>query len=55
MWIGQMIREGESEYIKWQKRVQSLRYFFREEVENMIVNTDLDSLFCKIWSTPQNS
>ena len=44
MWIGQMIREGESEYIKWQKRVQSLGYLFREEVENMIVNTDLDSL-----------
>lgn len=44
MWIGQMIREGESEYIGWQKRIQSLGYLFREEVENMIVNTDLDSL-----------
>ena len=44
-WIGQMIREGESEYISWQKRIQSLTYLFREEVENMIVNTDLDSLF----------
>ncbi len=44
-WIGEMIREGESAYISWQKRIQSLSYLFREEVENMIVNTDLDSLF----------
>ncbi len=45
VWIGQMIQEGESAYTGWQKRVQSLSYLFREEVENMIVNTDLDSLF----------
>ena len=44
-WIGELIREGESAYVKWQKRIQSLSYLFREEVENMMVNTDLDSLF----------
>ena len=32
MWIGEMIKEGEGRYIEWQKKVQSLSYIFKEEV-----------------------
>jgi hypothetical protein len=31
LWIGEMIKEGESRYKSWQRRIQSLSYLFKEE------------------------
>ena len=45
LWIGEMIREGEGRYTSWKKRTQSLSYFFREEMEKILADYDLDSAF----------
>jgi len=45
LWIGEMIREGEDRYSSWKKRTQSLAYVFKEEMEKILVDTDLDSAF----------
>ena len=45
LWIGEMIREGEDRYSSWKKRTQSLAYIFKEEMEKILVDTDLDSAF----------
>jgi len=45
LWIGEMIREGEDRYSSWKKRTQSLAYVFKEEMEKILVGTDLDSAF----------
>ena len=45
LWIGEMIREGEVRYTDWKKRNQSLSYIFKEEVETILTNQDLDSIF----------
>ena len=37
-WIGDMIKEGESKYKSWQKRIQSLSYLFREESQQLFEN-----------------
>ena len=43
--IGDIIKNGESVYHDWQKRVQSLSYFFKEEVEKLVENRKFDELF----------
>ena len=41
MWIGDMFdKEGEQRYTQHIKRLQSLTYFFKEEIENMMDNFD---------------
>ena len=45
LWIGEMIREGESRYTSWKKRTQSLAYVFKEEMHKILSETDLDSAF----------
>ena len=35
LWIGEMIKEGESRYKSWQKRIQSLSYLFKEESQQL--------------------
>ena len=45
LWIGEMMREGEGRYTAWKKRTQSLSYIFKEEIENILANQDLDSVF----------
>ena len=35
MWIGEMIKEGEGRYIDWKKKIQSLSYIFKEEVNTL--------------------
>ncbi len=44
LWIGEIIRNGEGNYREWQKRIQSLSYLFKEEVE-LFSDTDFDALF----------
>tara|TARA_R100001129_G_scaffold121388_1_gene84260 strand:+ start:598 stop:1248 length:651 start_codon:yes stop_codon:yes gene_type:complete len=52
LWIGEMIREGEGRYTAWKKRNQSLSYIFKEELEKVLVNKDLDNVFAVISGHP---
>ena len=45
MWIGEMIREGEGRYQEWQKKVQSLSYVFKEEVNTLFDGYKVDEVF----------
>tara|TARA_B100000579_G_scaffold56782_1_gene40491 strand:- start:390 stop:977 length:588 start_codon:yes stop_codon:yes gene_type:complete len=45
MWIGEMIKEGEDRYTDWKKKVQSLSYVFREEVNNLFNDKKVDDVF----------
>ena len=45
MWIGEMIKEGEGRYTDWKKKVQSLSYVFREEVNNLFNDKKVDDVF----------
>ena len=47
-----MIREGEDRYTSWKKRNQSLSYVFREEVEKVLANSNLDSIFARVSGHP---
>ena len=45
LWIGEMIREGEGRYTSWKRRTQSLSYVFKEEMESVLANQDINSAF----------
>ena len=52
LWIGEMIREGEGRYTTWKRRTQSLSYIFREEIELILADTDLDTVFARTNGHP---
>ena len=45
MWIGEMIKEGEGRYQEWKKKTQSLSYIFKEEVNNLFDNNQVNEVF----------
>lgn len=45
IWIGEIVRSGETNYNEWKKRVQSLTYLFREESENLFGEHKVDEVF----------
>ena len=45
LWIGEIMKEGETRYKEWQKKVQSLSYLFKEESEQMLSSNNLEQLF----------
>ena len=45
MWIGEMIKEGDGRYQDWQKKVQSLSYIFKEEVDALFEGKEVDDVF----------
>ena len=45
LWIGDIIREGDGKFHQWQKRMQSMSYLFKEEVESVLTRGDFDSYF----------
>tara|TARA_B000000565_G_scaffold44680_1_gene29728 strand:- start:287 stop:880 length:594 start_codon:yes stop_codon:yes gene_type:complete len=45
LWIGEMIREGEGRYTSWKRRTQSLSYVFKEEMESVLANRDINDAF----------
>jgi len=45
IWIGELIKEGETEYQNWRKRTQSLSYLFREQSEELLSLNELETLF----------
>lgn len=45
LWIGELMREGEGRYVEWKKRIQSLSYVFRGEIQSLLEGNSLDSIF----------
>lgn len=45
LWIGEIIREGETNYKNWNKKIQSLSYLFKEEIKSIFSNQNFDDLF----------
>lgn len=45
LWIGELVRNGESTYNEWKKRVQSLTYLFREESSKLFDEHKVDDVF----------
>jgi len=45
LWIGEIIREGETRYAEWKKRNQSLSYVFKEETEKLFDSKKVDDVF----------
>jgi hypothetical protein len=44
LWIGEIIRDGESKYQQWTKRNQSLSYIFKEQSKEMLSEHNLNEL-----------
>ena len=45
LWIGDLMKSGDSNYKEWCRKVQSLSYVFKEEVDSNICGNDFDKLF----------
>lgn len=45
MWIGEIIKNGETNYVSWRKRTQSLSYTFAEECESILNAKNFDEMF----------
>tara|TARA_Y100001954_G_scaffold128056_1_gene137238 strand:+ start:1209 stop:1820 length:612 start_codon:yes stop_codon:yes gene_type:complete len=45
LWIGEIVRNGEQNYTDWKRRLQSLTYTFKSEIENVFTNRDFDGMF----------
>ena len=45
LWIGEIMQNGEGNYTQWKKKVQSLSYVFREEVESIFNQKNFDRMF----------
>ena len=45
LWIGEIINSGERNYADWMRRKQSLTYLFKEQVEKLIYENNLEEVF----------
>ena len=45
LWIGEMMKNGDKNYTSWKKRIQSMTYIFKEEVESLFKDRDFDKVF----------
>ena len=45
LWIGEIIRNGETSYTSWQKKVQSLSYIFKQESKSLFDEHKVDDVF----------
>tara|TARA_B100001778_G_scaffold331642_1_gene336378 strand:- start:671 stop:1273 length:603 start_codon:yes stop_codon:yes gene_type:complete len=45
LWIGEIVRNGEQNYTDWKKRLQSLSYTFKTEIENVFGGKNFDEMF----------
>jgi hypothetical protein len=45
LWIGEMIKEGETRYQNWQKKIQSLSYIFKEESQDLFDGNKFEEVF----------
>ena len=44
LWIGEIIQEGDKNFTQWKKKVQSLSYIFKEDVESLF-DRKVDEVF----------
>ena len=44
LWIGEIMQNGDTNYIDWKRKRQSLSYVFKEEVGNIFGGKDFDSI-----------
>ncbi len=53
MWIGEIIESGDKNYSEWQKKVQSLGYIFKQEMQSLCEGKEFNTLFdCKSGTHP---
>ena len=54
LWIGDLMKNGDSNYKEWCRKVQSLSYVFKQEVDSHISGNDFDMLFtiCLLYTSP---
>jgi len=45
LWIGEIMKEGETRYRNWQKRIQSLSYLFKEESQQLFSQHKFEEVF----------
>ena len=45
LWIGEIINTGERTYAEWMKRKQSLTYLFKEQLNELLSENDLETVF----------
>lgn len=45
LWIGDIIREGEVRYKLWGKKIQSLSYIFKEEIDQAFSSKNFNEMF----------
>ena len=45
LWIGEIINSGERNYAEWMKRQQSLTYLFREQMNTLLSENELENVF----------
>mgnify|MGYP001392885781 CR=1 FL=1 len=45
LWIGEIVRNGEQNYTDWKRRLQSLSYTFKSEIEDVFTGKDFDAMF----------
>lgn len=45
LWIGEIIRDGETRYKSWSKKVQSLTYLFTEEINEVFDSKNFEEMF----------
>jgi hypothetical protein len=54
LWIGEIIKNGECTYKEWLKKVQSLTYLFKTEVEVFVNKENFNNLFeCRNGQHPE--
>ena len=45
LWIGEIINSGERNYAEWMKRQQSLSYLFKEQMNKLLSENELENVF----------
>ncbi len=45
LWIGEIIKNGEENYVNWLKKKQSLSYIFKGEIESTFTVDNFDDMF----------
>lgn len=45
LWIGEIMKEGDTRYTQWQRKVQSLSYIFKQEIESVFSPKNFDEMF----------
>jgi hypothetical protein len=54
LWIGEIIKNGESTYKEWMKKIQSLSYLFQTEINVFVNKENFNKLFeCKRGQHPE--